>query len=177
MKTLPKLKLAFEPIIDGEYITISPITGWSRYKEWPISKWEQLVAMYPNIHFIQLGLASEDKITGCDHSFMGNSILNSIRLIAHAKMHLGSDSYSNHVTPMVETPAIVLWGSTQCSALGYTENINIDLKLPCSPCFKEDPKISSMSRGPCTNLVNGVHACMAGITVETVSEAIDKLMK
>lgn len=29
-----------------------------------------------------------------------------------------------------------------------------------------------MSRGPCENLINGVHACMADITVDMVIDAI-----
>jgi len=180
--SLPKLELNFKPIIEGDYITIHPFTGWSKYKEWPISKWEELVAKIQEgslipVKFIQIGVSTDPKITGCDHSFMNISLMDSMALIANAKLHMGGDSFSNHLTHMTNTPAVILWGSTQVSASGYEENVNISLGLPCQPCFKEDERMSIHPRGCCNNppgqtYENPQHACMSGITVDMVLEAI-----
>lgn len=175
--SLPKLNLKLEPILKEDYITVHPFTGWSRFKEWPVSRWEELIARIQEeseipVKFIQIGLPHETKLAGCDHSYMGRPLMDSINLIANAKLHMGGDSFSNHTTHLTGTPAVILWGSTQASASGYPENINISIGLPCQPCFKENPSISSMSRGPCENLIDGVHACMAGITVDFVLSAI-----
>jgi hypothetical protein len=66
-------------------------------------------------------------------------------------------------------------------AAGYPTNINIGHRLPCGPCFKENPAISRMPRGLCvdppgqTRHDEGVHACMASITVDEVVEAALKV--
>jgi heptosyltransferase-2 len=176
--TLPRLELDLEPILVNNYITVHPFTGWSKYKEWPIERWEELIKQIQEhsevpVSFIQIGTANETKLIGCDHSFMGGSLMDSINLIANAKLHMGGDSFSNHVTHLTNTPAIILWGSTQVSASGYEKNINISLGLPCQPCFKESPYVSSMSRGPCENppeqiYNNPKHKCMYDITVDMV---------
>ena len=121
--SLPKLELKLKPILLEDYCTVHPTTGWSKYKEWPINKWEELVATIQEnslipVHFIQIGLGADYKLAGCDHSFMGSSLMDSMALIANAKLHMGGDSFSNHLTHMTGTPAVILWGSTQVSASG-----------------------------------------------------------
>ena len=116
---------------------------------------------------------------------MGQPLEHSIDLMAHATLHLGVDSWTNHLTNIQWkdigfTPAIILWGSTQASASGYARNTNISMGLKCQPCFREDPKISRMPRGPCINppgqdYEHPKHACMAGITVKRVLDEIEKL--
>ncbi len=172
---LPRLELKLEPILKEDYITVHPFTGWSRFKEWPIERWEELINKIREnsdipVTFIQIGTPNETKLAGCDHSYMGRPLMDSINLIANAKLHMGGDSFSNHTTHLTGTPAVILWGSTQYTASGYEENCNINFKVPCQPCFKENPNISSMSRGPCENLIDRVHACMANITVDMVYE-------
>jgi hypothetical protein len=45
--------------------------------------------------------------------------------------------------------------------------------LPCQPCFREDPKLSRMPRGPCITPPGQTydapkHACLHGLPVERV---------
>jgi ADP-heptose:LPS heptosyltransferase len=174
---LPKLTLKLEPILNEDYITLHPTTGWSKYKEWPADRWEALIEKIQAnsevpVRFIQIGIPTDYKLVGCDHSFMDSTLLKSMALIANAKLHMGGDSFSNHTTHLTGTPGVILWGSTQASASGYPENINISMGTHCQPCFKENPTVSSMSQGPCTNLIGGVHACMAEITVDFVLSTI-----
>ena len=64
------------------------------------------------------------------------------------------------------------------SAFGYPHNTNISLGLFCQPCFREDPaKTVHGDLGPCINPPGQTydephHACMMGITVEQVVEAV-----
>ena len=182
MTILPRLELKLPEILPYKtYITIHTKTGWSVYKEWDTSNWEKVVAAFPDEMFIQIGLPSDPKIAGCNHDYMNIPLMDSIALITNAKLHLGIDSFSNHITHMSQTPAVILWGSTHYIGSGYPHNTNISLELPCSPCYRENPGISSMSRGICPNPPNQTyenprHACMTGIKVETVVEAIKQLI-
>ena len=183
--SLPRLELKFEPIVKGNYISVHPVTGWSRYKEWPINKWEELITTIQEgslipVRFIQIGLASDPKIKGCDHSYMNIPLLDSMALIANAQLHMGGDSFSNHLTHMTGTPAVILWGSTQVSASGYEQNANISTGLPCQPCFKESPYVSNMTNGPCANppdqtYDNPKHKCMYDITVDMVYNKLQEV--
>ena len=175
------LNLKLTSPITRDYVTIHAKAGWSNYKEWPILKWEQLISQYPDIPFIQLGAADDPKINGAVHDYMGSPLMTSIKLIAGAKVHLGIDSFSNHVTNMTKTPSIILWGSTQASAAGYSHNINISKNLSCQPCFKEDPTISLHPLGPCNNPPNQTynnpcHTCMFDISVDDVTSHLDILL-
>jgi len=105
-------------------------------------------------------------------------------------VHLGVDSFANHLThyewiagesdPPRRVPGLILWGSTQASAAGYPHNTNISLGLACQPCFREDPKVSRMARGPCINPPGQTydqprHACLHGIPAGRVSAELRRL--
>jgi SAM-dependent methyltransferase len=194
---IPHLTLARPPRPEGlpeRYATIHPQAGWSVYKQWRGTRWSDVIAECPHIQFYQIGAADDARVFGADHSFMGKPFYDSIALLANAYLHLGVDTWTNHLTNIEwETtlepenlihryfvPSIILWGSTQWQAAGYGRNTNISLGLPCQPCFREDPKISRMPRGPCINPPGQVyekpmHACMDGITVDRVLAEIEKL--
>jgi ADP-heptose:LPS heptosyltransferase/SAM-dependent methyltransferase len=186
--TIPHLNLDIgsrPPDLPARYATIHPQAGWSVYKNWPHERWEEVIAKCPEIPFFQIGSGLDKKLIGADHRFMGPPLDRSIDLMAHAALHVGVDSWTNHLTNIRWnrkgdgfTPAVILWGSTQASAAGYPRNTNISLGLPCQPCFREDPKISRMPRGPCINppgqdYDHPRHACMAGISVIDVITAIE----
>lgn len=173
------------------YATLQVKTGWSAYKEWPANRWAEVVRDCPEIPIYQIGRTDEPLIEGARHDFMGAALTPTIPLVANATIHLGLDSFANHLTHYLwegdnsskkRVPAVILWGSTQVSALGYDHNTNISLGLSCQPCFREDPAISRMSRGPCINppgqsYADPRHACMAGIGVTRVVQAVKELWK
>lgn len=166
------------------YITFQTKTGWSTYKEW--WGWQQLINLIkkemPNIEIYQIGGAEDPQIENIDGSFCGDSFEDNVAAQAWAKLHIGLDSVFNHTTNIHwrnkgKTKAIILFGSTQKDASGYPHNENISLGLSCQPCFKEDPKVSTVSLGLCDNPPNQTyenpqHACMKGITPEMVFEKI-----
>jgi ADP-heptose:LPS heptosyltransferase len=177
------------------YATLQVTAGWSAYKQWPFDKWAQVVAALPDIRFIQIGERDAPRIPGTWNFMLGTSLQYSIAEVANARLHVGIDSFANHLTNYYwqsgnhtkRTPGVILWGSTQASAAGYPGNTNISKGLHCQPCFKEDETISRHPRGICKNppydvgpgsetglrfYGDGLHACMAAITVDEVVEAI-----
>jgi glycosyltransferase involved in cell wall biosynthesis len=174
--TLPK---PANPLGDGEpYATIQMSAGWSKYKEWFPERWELVRRELADIRMIQI-----DK----DQGYMLDQ---SIAIFANARMHIGIDSFCNHLTNYYwqddvgsarRVPGVILWGSTQASAAGYAHNVNISKGIACQPCFRENPAISLQPRGPCINPPrasyddNTAWACMASISVDEVVIAIRDL--
>ena len=183
---LPALELkAIEPLVKGPYVTVHPQSGWSLYKNWPYDRWEEVIAAFPNIKFIEIGAATDVKLKGADHSFMGRRIIDSINLISNAAFHLGVDSFSSHITHMKfngrQTPGVILYGSSQETATGYPKNTNVNLNLPCQPCFREDPKLTWFDLGVCTNpkgqtsYYEPKHACMHNIKTDHIINIVNQM--
>lgn len=181
---LPALPKKIKNRHSPKYITFQNKTGWSVYKEW--WGWSKLIELLkrnrPEIEIYQIGGPTDPQIENTDGTFCGESFDDNIAAQAWSSLHIGLDSVFNHTTNILwrnkgKTPGIILFGSTQADASGYPHNKNISLNLPCQPCFREDPKISKMSLGPCINPAgqiydNPKHACMAGITPEMIFESI-----
>jgi len=186
----PALRIARPPRPPGlpdDYATLQAKSGWSAYKHWPHERWQALLAACKDIPVIQLGTADEPRIAGARHDYMGTPLSTAIALVANATLHIGIDSFANHLTNFLWTggndaaarrvPAVILWGSTQASAAGYPHNANVSLGLYCQPCFREDPAVSRMPRGPCINPPGQVyadprHACMHGLAVGGIVQEV-----
>ena len=159
--------------ISGYYITLQRDAGWSKYKEW--HRW-RAVGIRLNLRIIEIAERE------------GRTLHESIALIANARAHIGIDSFGNHLTHYKwngqRVPGVILFGSTQPEVLGYPTNINLSAGLECSRmCYRENPAISTMSRGPCQNPPratyedNTPHKCMSDISVDQVVEAIRTTLK
>lgn len=190
---LPSLRLPL-PARPGalplRYATLQVKAGWSAYKNWPDDRWAAVLRACPQIPVYQIGKADEPRIDGAQHDYMGTPLGTAIALVANASLHLGVDSFTNHLTHyqweadasggVRRVPAVILWGSTQASAAGYPHNVNISLGLSCQPCFREDPALSRMPRGACVNPPGQTygeprHACMFGITVDQVTRETQRV--
>src|SRR4029079_3586176 len=84
--------------ISGTYATLQVKTGWSAYKEWSIARWAEVVKACPEIPIYQIGRADEPRVEGALSDFMGLALGPTIQLVANASLHLGLDSYANHLT-------------------------------------------------------------------------------
>jgi len=171
-------------LVEGRYITMQHQAGWSVYKQWSPEKWAEVISKL-GLPVYQLGGGNDMKIPGANHEMMGRPLQDSIAMFANAVTHMGVDSWTNHLSGFTwgerKMRCCILWGSTQWQAAGYLHNFNISLHLACQPCFKEDPKISRMSRGPCNNpegqtYDKPMHACMSGIGVERVLDNVQQLI-
>jgi glycosyltransferase involved in cell wall biosynthesis/ADP-heptose:LPS heptosyltransferase len=190
---LPSLRLTQPPRpedLPERFATLQIKAGWSAYKNWPLERWASVLRACPEIPVYQIGKADEPRVSGARHQFMGSALPVAIALVGNASLHLGVDSFANHLTHyqwetegstrLRRVPAVILWGSTQASAAGYPHNTNISLGLYCQPCFREDPAVSSMPRGVCINPPGQIydeprHACMFGITVDQVTREVRRM--
>jgi len=184
---LPELDLPAppRPPVQGPYLTLHPVAGWSAYKNWPLERWQTVLEACRGLPVYQIGAASDLRVPGADDSFMGRPLMDAVALLAHARLHMGVDSFTNHLTHVRwggrRTPALILWGSTQASAAGYPHNANLSLDLPCQPCFREDPALSRMPRDPCVNppgqsYAEPRHACMEGLSAARVAAEVARLL-
>ena len=162
------LKQTSQDKVQGRYLTIHVKTGWSIYKEWDFQNWSQtLLQLRPylgDIQVVQIGSANDPVLSGVDIDLRGKTTLaESVALIRDAVVHLGCDSFSNHVAGGLKTPAVILFGSTSPIGSGYSTAINIWKQVECSPCYKENPTVSRHPKGSCDH-----HSCMKSISVEEV---------
>ena len=178
--------LELPAICKQPYITIQTKTGWSRYKEW----WgwqlvvDRLKKQRPDINIYQIGGSLDTILYNIDGSFLGRSFEDNLAAQIWSELHLGLDSVFNHTSNyswngIGKKNCVILFGSTQYSASGYSHNTNISLGLPCQPCFRENPEISSQAKDICPNPPNQnrdtpEHACMAGISVDMVYDEMIK---
>jgi ADP-heptose:LPS heptosyltransferase len=131
---------------------------------------------------VLIGGADDPALEGIDRDLRGRTSLSqSLWLLKHSALHLGCDSFSNHAAGAFGHPAVIVFGSTSPTGSGYQSAVNLWAGLNCSPCYREDPRFSHQSRGPCINppgqdYKRPRHACMAAIGVEIVWEAIDALL-
>ena len=154
-----------------EFITLHVKTGWSIYKEWSFDRWNEVItSIRPyigNTKIVQIGSKEDPKIEGIDIDCRGKTTLTeAITLIRDSKLHLGVDSFSNHIAGAYKIPAVILWGSTSPLGFGYPTAKNIYKGLVCQPCYKENPEMSKVPKGTCET-----KKCMNSITVEEVVEA------
>ena len=173
-----------------KYITIHNKTGWSIYKE--CNKFQEFInefkTKYPEISVIQIGGPEDPQLNNIDMSMIGKTFEENLQIQSNALLHVGLDSVYNHTTNILwdgkkKVPGVVLFGSTQVEASGYSQNINISLNLPCQPCFRENPNmtISPITPAICPNppgqtWESPCHACMAGISVDMVMDAVAKIL-
>jgi ADP-heptose:LPS heptosyltransferase/glycosyltransferase involved in cell wall biosynthesis len=161
--------------IPGPYATLQVKAGWSPYKNWQLARWAAVVDALSAIQFIQIGAHGDPLVPGAIN-LTGMPLHDSIAVVANAALHVGVDSFANHLTNYVwqsgnsarRVPGVIVWGSTQPSAAGYPDNANV-YKLPaCGPCFRESPDKSRQRTDPCPN----DHACMDAIRVDDVVAAV-----
>lgn len=169
-------------------ITIHIQAGWSPYKNWPVENWQEIVNLirleFPDEKIVQVGGADDPALEGVHFDTRGKySLVETAFVVYHARLHLGIDSFTNHVTAMGETgtPAVILWGSTSAVGSGYPDNKNLSYKTPCSPCYREYDHMSADPRGKCPHdptqsWESPKHPCMQHLSITYVWSVIRDLI-
>jgi ADP-heptose:LPS heptosyltransferase/glycosyltransferase involved in cell wall biosynthesis len=169
----PVLNILSEDSVKLEHkkptITFAVRTGWSRYKEWPLERWQKLILKFPDYQWIQLGAAGETLIPGAQHMCGKLSLRESFSVLQQSTLFVGLDSVFNHASAALGTDAIIMFGSTSPLGSGYDSNTNLWSEYECSPCYKEDNAISVHPMPPCPY----AHKCMQDyMSVDQVAAAI-----
>tara|TARA_R100001244_G_scaffold25113_4_gene25563 strand:+ start:20703 stop:23138 length:2436 start_codon:yes stop_codon:yes gene_type:complete len=159
---------------DRPIITFAVRTGWSRYKEWPLEKWKELIKLFPGHQFIQLGAKEETKIPGAHHMMGKLTLRESFAVMRQSVIFVGLDSVFQHAANALKVPAVVLFGSTSPDGSGYEDHENMWAGLECSPCYREDNKIAVHKKPPCPY----EHKCMKEmLPVNQINEVIKTLLR
>lgn len=122
-------------------ITFAVRTGWSRYKEWPLDRWPELIKQFPDYQFIQLGAAGETEIEGAQYMCGKLTLRESFSVLKQSVLFVGLDSVFNHAAAALEIPAVIMFGSTSPIGSGYSTATNLWSNLRCSPCITGDSLI------------------------------------
>ncbi|CEF48527.1 unnamed protein product [uncultured bacterium] len=134
-------------------------------KDWPLDRWRDLIdRLRGSYDVIHLGDAREPVLDGV-RRFAGQlSLRESMSVLAHARVHLGADSFLMHAANGLGIPSVIIFGGSRTPAnVGYAGNVNLFTPMPCGPCW--------------IHAVNGEQcgyglACMEAISVDDVASAV-----
>lgn len=143
-------------------IVIHITSASSDNQNWPVDRWESLVANNPQYTFIQLGLPREARVRSAVDLRGRTSLRESFALIAAAPLFVGVVSSLAHATNATNTPAVVLFGPAPPEVWGHPNQRIVTRQLRCAPC------IDTLQHHPCPY----GKPCLNEITVEDVEAAI-----
>jgi len=176
------IKFAESEDQDSKTIVIHPSAS-TEYKLWHRTRFVKLFLLikekYPDCEPIIVGsqgereyamalkyelLAKDIKSTVVNGEY---SLSDTAELIHSADLFIGSDSGLAHLTVLLETPSITLFGPSDAKKWGVQNNKHVCIfsKRTCAPCFIFG------YQNPCKS-----KECMRDITVEEVFEAVEKLL-
>ncbi len=151
-----------------KYVTLHPQAGWSPYKNWYDDRWADVTEYLFKKGYVTVLLGhADDPLLVNVVDFRGHTVKEAIAAIKHADLHIGVDSFSNHASACMETPAVILFGSTSPTGSGYDQNINIYSDIECQPCY-----LDHNSPGKCPHNKK----CIDMISTEEVIAAVDKFL-
>jgi hypothetical protein len=116
-------------------IAFNPSSQCSKNQEWPYENWVELIKLFPNISFLQLGVESETLIEGAI-DFRGSlGLREQLSILAASNNFLGVDSFWSHASAALKVKGVVLFGDSSPLIWGHDTNINVYKELNCSPCI------------------------------------------
>ncbi len=169
-----KVQLEECTLPEGKFATFTP-GGAKNAKDY--AYWADVLAnlktIYPDLIIVQTGLLSEKLYDGCV-DLRGKSTRQSLFAIKNAIFHFGVDTFTAHGAAAVETPYLVLYGSTDTTVsptvlgkktLGLLVETT-DHNGCANPCFKDE----------CFNRIDGKN-CISNIEPGAVCVAIQQLVQ
>ena len=132
-------------------------------KDWGFFRYQRLVAMRPDVPWLQLGRAGARRLAGT-RRLTTPDFRRAAAVLARARAYVGPEGGLHHAAAALGVPAVVIFGAFTAPAnTGYDGHLN--LYRPHGP-------------GPC----GGRRACddcaasLAAITPEEVAAALDRLL-
>ncbi len=165
--------------IHNKYIVLCPTNSKSEkknhrgYRSWPIKNWKILINTIlnkTNLDIVVTGTSNElsfikqlNLYSPRIHNLGGRtSIPNLINIMKHSECAVATDSGSVHVAGVSSSKVIALHGPTSFKQTGPYGNgknliIEVNINLPCSPCYN-------------TNVIKkcNLNKCMINLTPEMV---------
>lgn len=154
---------------DKPAIAFAVKTGWSKYKEWPLERWEELIKRFPDCQFVQLGGEGEPAVPGAHYTCGKLTLRESFTILKQCALFVGLDSVFNHACNALDVPAVILFGSTSPQGSGYAQATNLWSAYECSPCYRENNSIAVHKKAACP--FN--HKCMNSfMSVDLVEQVV-----
>jgi ADP-heptose:LPS heptosyltransferase len=173
----PKVAKTLLPANGSSYIIVHPFAGWE-YRIWPIENFRSLVRRILDTstqHVVLVGAESDRsplqpliREFGRDSwvSFgIGLELDSLARMIANARLFVGSDSGPLHLAAAVGTPSVGLFGPAPPELTGSQMPMEsyVYKRVECSPCNQKD-------------CVRKWAPCMTLITVDEVFERVREIL-
>ncbi len=108
-----------------------------RVKIWPEDYWRTLLRNLGQLgSLVQLGDNREPQFEGVTRFAGSLTMRESMAVLAHARLHLGPDSFLMHAANGLDVRSIIIFGGSRLPAsLGYPQNINLETQIECSGCW------------------------------------------
>jgi len=123
------------------YITICPVgkTGFSaNRKEWGFENFKELISLLSDYRFVQIGLEEDALLPGVEDA-RGLSIRATAAVIRNSILFIGLEGGLMHLAKSVgRASAIIYGGYIRPEISGYTDNLNINRSVHCSPCYSSE---------------------------------------
>ncbi len=151
-----------KPILTFNMISREPV------KNWPVASWVELLGrLRDQFMLVQLGDNREPEIEGVSRFAGKLSMRESMAVLNFAKLHVGPDSFLMHAANGLNIPSVVIFGGSRTPGMvGYKENVNLFVEMPCGPCLIHVDKGEHCSYDV---------ECMKRISVNSVYDAVMKL--
>lgn len=180
---LPEARLMKNP-----YVVIN--TGWQNSaptKKWSRENWEKLVALCPDVAFVQMGESKNhaEPIPGAIDMIDKTELADLLRLIRDAACVVSPPSGAIHIAGAYRTPNIMLSGGREPATLAaYPETVAFSacggIRECCmsSGCHRNKFGTGDKECGTFRDGADGPTAqCMLDITPEAVAEALREVLK
>lgn len=163
------------------FATIHVTPSWSPYKAWRFERWQEIADRLreQGLSVCQIGGGSDEALEGVEDC-RGLPVAESIELMKAARLHVGVDSFTNHVTNILPlTPSVIIWGPTSSASFGYSHNQNIEIRPACSPCYRAYDSANRLSLCPHDRSHDPATPdapCTGDIGVERVWDGIEAIL-
>jgi ADP-heptose:LPS heptosyltransferase len=106
-------------------------------KNWPEDNWSELIQnLKTKYSILQLGDEREPIFEGVYRYAGKSSMRESAALLSHACYFIGPDSLLMHIANGLNIPSTIIFGGSRpVDCFGYSENVNLNSSLECSPCW------------------------------------------
>lgn len=157
------------------YCTFSPggIKSAKVYKYWG-DVLMNLKEMIPELTIVQTGLASE-KLYGDVVDARGTSYSDTLYLIKNADFHVGVDTFTAHGAAAVDTPHLIIYGSTDANTVTPVLLGKNKLQILLQTSNRHGCK-NACYKDQCFNSVEGKN-CISEISPETICNAVKMLIE
>jgi len=155
-------------VLPEKYMTIHTATGNGQWGARKYEEWQEIVdnlkKYAPELKIVQVGQKDEPNLNNVDVNLLGQTNVHQLAAVLdNSLLHLTIDSFSMHLCAYLETPFVVLFGSSNAKSTGPWIKNRQDLDFVlleaahrkgkcCKGCYKYECKHEK--ENPCINEID-----------------------